>query len=271
VTIVGLRDATEESRYGGKSVQLGAALRAGLPVPDGLALSVAVVEAIALGDESAAATAARAIAPLLDRTSVAVRSSAVGEDGAHASFAGQHTSCLGVRTSADVLDAVREVWQSGRSEAALAYRARMGVAGAPRVAVAVQHMVDPLCAGVMFTRDPRDGTDHRVIEAAWGLGEVVVAGLVTPDRVIMARGGRVLVSESGVKDVAIRMAAGGRTEEVPVEGDLVHHHCLGEASRLEALEALAAACEAVFPGAHDIEWAYEGARLFLLQRRAVTT
>lgn len=271
MTIVRFRDATDESTYGGKSVQLGSALRAGLPVPDGIALSVALVDAIAGSGAQAIAAVERAVAPLLEVSAVAVRSSAVGEDGGQTSFAGQHTTCLNVRTMADLIEAVREVWESGRSDAALAYRARLGIEGAPRVAVAVQHMVDPICAGVMFTRDPRDGADHRLIEAAWGLGEAVVAGLVTPDRVIMARGGRVVLSEPGVKDVAIRMAPNGRTEEIPVEHHLVHRHCLDEGERLERLERLAATCEALFAGAHDIEWAYEGDRLHLLQRRAVTT
>jgi pyruvate,water dikinase len=271
VTIASFHDATDASVYGGKSVQLGAALRAALPVPDGIALPVGLVDAIAAADPGAIAATERAVAPLLQRGAVAVRSSAVGEDGAQSSFAGQHATCLNVRTLADVVEAVHEVWQSGRSEAALAYRARRGIVGPPQVAVAVQHMVDPLCAGVMFTRDPRDGSDHRLIEAAWGLGEAVVAGLVTPDRVIMARGGRVLVSEAGMKDVAVRIAARGRTEEVPVEAHLVHRHCLEDGGRLQGLEHLAARCEALFAGAHDIEWAYEGDRLYLLQRRAVTT
>ena len=271
MTITPLHDATDASLYGGKSVQLGAALRAALPVPDGIALPVRLVDAIAAKDTGAVAALQHSVAPLLERGAVAVRSSAVGEDGAQSSFAGQHATCLNVCTPADVVDAVHEVWQSGRSEAALAYRARRGIAGPPEVAVAVQHMVDPICAGVMFTRDPRDGADHRVIEAAWGLGEAVVAGLVTPDRVIMARGGRVLVAEAGVKELAVRRSARGRTEEVPVEPHLVHRSCLDDVGRLQALEHLAARCEALFLGAHDLEWAFDAERLHLLQRRAVTT
>jgi pyruvate,water dikinase len=200
---------------------------------------------------------------------VAVRSSAVGEDGARVSFAGQHLTRLGVTRDDALVEAVTEVWQSGRSEAAVAYRARLGVSGEPEIAVVVQQMVDAECAGVMFTKNPVDGSDERVIEGAWGLGEAVVSGLVEPDRYRLARGGAVIEESIGEKDLAVRLRPGGDTEEVEVTAEQRRRPCL-DARRLHQLEALAARCESAFDGPHDIEWAFMGDRLFLLQRRAVT-
>jgi pyruvate,water dikinase len=264
---VPLVDAADESRFGGKAVHLGSALRAALPVPDGVALAVDLVDAVAAGHPEAAGVCLRAFAAVRGGA-VAVRSSAVGEDAARTSFAGQHLTRLNVGEDA-LVEAVKDVWRSGRSESALAYRARLGVQSAPRVAVVVQEMVEPDCAGVLFTRNPLDGSDERVIEAAWGLGEVVVAGLVEPDRFRVARGGAVKEVVAGYKDVRIRTLPGGDTEVVGVEEHLRGERCLDD-RQLGMLDALAGRCEALFPGAHDIEWAFSGGRLYLLQRRSIT-
>lgn len=263
-----LHDVTHERRFGGKAAQLGAALRAGFPVPHGVALSVDLVSAVARRHHEAIEQCRRAL-PLVGSACVAVRSSAVGEDGARASFAGQHLTRLGVAHEDALVDAVIEVWRSGRSDAAVAYRQRLGVVGEPEVAVVVQEMVDAECAGVMFTKNPVDGSDERVIEGAWGLGEAVVGGLCDPDRWRVARGGSVIEETIGEKDVAVRLRPGGDTEEVEVSAERRRVPCL-DARRLAMLEALAARCEMEFEGAHDIEWAFAGDRLFLLQRRAVT-
>lgn len=262
-----LADAADEATFGGKAVQLGVALRAGLPVPAGLALGVGLVEAIAHHDPTAIDTLHAALAPLAGP--LAVRSSAVGEDSAEASFAGQHQTVLGVFGPDAVVAAIRAVWQSARTDAALAYRARLGVAGAPRCAVVVQPMVAADVAGVLFSRHPVTSADERVIEATWGLGEAVVAGLVTPDRYRLDRGGRLLERVVGEKDLAIRLQPDGGTCEEPVTPDRVYTPCLDE-SQLAALAALADRCEAVYGGSQDLEWAFEGDRLALLQRRAVT-
>jgi pyruvate,water dikinase len=267
VSPVPLREVEQEGRFGGKAAQLGAALRAGFPVPDGVALDVEAVEAIAAGRAEARERCQRALA-ILDSARVAVRSSAVGEDSAAASFAGMHLTRLNV-TAERLIDAVVEVWRSGRTDAVLAYRARLGVEGPPRVAVVVQEMVEPECAGVMFTRNPVDGSDERVIEASWGLGEAVVAGLVTPDRYHLARGGRVTNQVIGDKDLSIELSPEGDTVEREVAPGRRRAPCLDD-RRLTMLEELARRIEERFDGAHDVEWAFRGERLYLLQRRAVT-
>ncbi|MGZ4552591.1 MAG: PEP/pyruvate-binding domain-containing protein, partial [Mycobacteriaceae bacterium] len=117
-----------------------------------------------------------------DSVRVAVRSSAPAEDGADTSFAGIHESYTNVIGDDAVVDAVRKCWVSLWSERALSYRSERSLGEEPSIAVVVQTMVDADCAGVVFTADPRTGArDHVVIEAARGLGEVVVGGQVEPD------------------------------------------------------------------------------------------
>jgi len=262
---VPLPEARDAARFGGKAVQLGAAARAGLPVPAGVALCAELVDALATG------AAAGELDAILDRLDgpLAVRSSAVGEDGAGASFAGQHGTRLNVRTPAQLADALAAVWRSGRSEGARAYRRRLGLAEEPRMGIVVQELVDADVAGVLFTRNPVTGADERVIEASWGLGETVVQGLVTPDLYRLSRAGEILERTAGQKRVAIRPVAQGSTDRQPVAPELAGVRCLGDAD-LAALHVLALRCEERFDGASDVEWALAGGQLHLLQRRPIT-
>ena len=264
---VPLADARDERAFGGKAVQLGAAIRAGLPVPDGFALAADLVEALAQGDQEALATldkvGARLVAPF------AVRSSAIGEDSAAASFAGQHATMLNVVGVTAIAQAVATVWCSAWSESALAYRGRVGAVGPVRMGVVVQRLVAADVAGVLFTRNPITGADELVIEASWGLGEAVVQGLVVPDFYRVTRTGEVIERRSGAKTVALRRLTNGGTRVEPVEPGLVAHLCLGE-SHLRALSQLALGCVDVFgQGPHDIEWAFAADTAYLLQRRPV--
>jgi pyruvate,water dikinase len=259
--IVTLREAEDERRFGGKAVQLGAAIRAGLPVPDGFALSVDAVEE---ADIDAIEMARKKLGDL-----IAVRSSGVGEDSAGASFAGQHATVLGVADRAGLVDAIAKVRASATSASALAYRAKLGLSDRPRIAIVLQKLVRADVAGVLFSRNPMTGADERVIEGAWGLGEIVVAGLVTPDHFRVARGGEILERRIGEKDLRIVWAEGGGTVEEEVDPDRASTACLDDA-RLRALDDLASRCEAHFGGTQDLEWAFEGERLHLLQRRAIT-
>ena len=265
--IVILADAAAEAVYGAKAVGLGDALRAGLPVPPGIALPGAEVDLIASGDPSAIAALRAAVDPL--PTPLAVRSSAVGEDSAGASFAGQHITVLNVPTASDVESAVREVWWSANSDSAITYRKRLGVFARPLVGVVVQSLLRPETAGVMFTRNPITGADERMIEASWGLGEAVVSGRVIPDSFRLGRGGEVLERRAGLKRFAIRSAPDGGTLDEDVAPDLVESLCLGD-EQLQALSALADDCERVYGEGRDIEWAFADGQLYLLQCRAVT-
>ncbi len=265
---VALVEVDDAGLFGGKAAQLGASLRAGLPVPPGYALAHDVVEAVVVGDPTAIAVV-RALGASLEGP-VAVRSSGVGEDGAAQSFAGQHASVLNVVGTEALLAAVLAVHASGNTPSARAYRQRMGVPGDPRVGVVVQRLVDAECAGVMFTVDPLSGADVRVVEASWGLGESVVQGLVTPDRVRFERGGRVLEHVAGHKDLAMVRDADGGVREVEVDEARAAARCLDD-GKVAALAALATRCEQEFGAGRDIEWAFADGALYLLQVRAVTS
>ena len=267
-TAVPFAKARETSLYGSKAVGLGDAARDGLPVPPGVALSGDLVEAVASSDERAIAKLAKAIGAL--RAPFAVRSSAVDEDSASASFAGQHLTVLNVHAANDVPSAVREVWWSANSDSAITYRQRIGLMTRPSVGVVVQTLLNPEVAGVMFTENPATGADERMIEASWGLGEAVVAGLVVPDHYRIDRSGNVLQRRAGRKQVAVRSLPSGGTVEEPVAADRVSQLCLDDA-QLAALSELALRCEQVYGPRRDIEWAFQDGTLYLLQCRAVTT
>lgn len=266
---IGLADARDEQTYGGKAVQLGAALRAGLPVPDGFALPAELVEAIARGDGAARATL-DALGEGLTGP-LAVRSSAIGEDSAAASFAGQHATLLNIHGPHALVQAVEAVWRSAWTESALAYRRRVGLEGPVRIGVVVQRLVAADVAGVLFTRNPITGVDELVVEASWGLGEAVVQGLIAPDLYRVARTGQVVERRPGAKKVAVRRLDDGGTRTEPVEPALVRRLCL-DAEHLQALAQIADRCDEVFgPGPHDVEWAFESGAPYLLQRRPVTS
>jgi pyruvate, water dikinase len=278
LTLVPLQDAQDGARFGGKAAGLARLLGLSLPVPPGFALDAEAVDTLIASTggqggeggqhESYASTVIEATR---DLRLVAVRSSALDEDGAAASFAGQHLTKVGVAPG-DVLAAIGEVHASARAPSALAYRAKMGITTPPRVAVVVQELVEPVAAGVLFTRDPLDGSDVLVVEGALGFGEAVVAGLVTPDSWRLAKDGAVLSERLGIKDLRLALsdAPGGGTREVPVDDETANAPCLDDRARRE-LARLAGACMQRIGAALDIEWAVDGAgRVWLLQCRPIT-
>ena len=261
---VPLAEAHDETRFGGKAVGLGAAIRAGLPVPPGFAIATDAVEEIVQGNAEAAAGIARH-----DLGAMAVRSSAVGEDSGAASFAGQHLTCLNIRDDAELARAIVDIWHSAHGEAASAYRRKMGIEGAPAIGVVVQKLVIPDCAGVLFTRDPVTGAQRRLIEASWGFGEAVVSGLVTPDSYRAWPHGQVESCIPGEKDRILQLSPDGGLTEAPVDAARAAYLCLGD-EQLAALNDLAKSCENAFGPDQDIEWAFAADRLYLLQCRSMT-
>jgi pyruvate,water dikinase len=213
---------------------------------------------------------------------VAVRSSAVSEDGHAASFAGQYETYLGVSGVADVLLHIRRCWASGFSAHALSYRRRFGGPSPVRVhdlAVGVLELVDARSAGVAFTLDPVTGDRSiLVVEGNWGFGESVVSGHVTPDHWTVDRAsGRVLTARTGAKRTwAAFSAEAGRVVLSPLPADLVEQPCLSE-DEVRYIGEQAVRIEAAAGGVpQDVEWAI--ARdlpfpdsVFLLQHRPETT
>jgi phosphohistidine swiveling domain-containing protein len=204
-------------------------------------------------------------------TALAVRSSSTAEDLAGASFAGQQETFLNVRGEEALLEVVKDCWASLWTARAMAYRAHQGIDPATvSLAVVVQRMVESEAAGVMFTANPANGRRNEVaISAAWGLGESVVSGSVTPDSIVVEKGsGRVISRETADKEVMTVFAEGG-TEERPVPEARRREPVLDDEAAA-TLARYAARIEEHYGSPQDIEWALAGGEFFIVQSRPIT-
>ena len=153
---------------------------------------------------------------------VAVRSSATAEDLPQASFAGQQETYLNVSGADHILEATKKCWSSLWTARAIGYRLRQGVSSTGvALAVVIQQLVDAEVAGILFTVNPVDGRrDHAVISAAWGLGDAVVGGRVTPDEYVVEKSsGRLVKREVADKEI-MTVKIDGDTEDQPVPENL---------------------------------------------------
>jgi pyruvate,water dikinase len=201
---------------------------------------------------------------------VAVRSSACAEDSEAASFAGQQETFLNVRGREEVLERIKDCWASFFSERALFYRSRKGNLSDLGMAVVVQRQLAPDRSGVMFTIDPvRRRRDQMMIEAVWGLGEAVVSGSATPDHYIVSRDGVVKKAQVSVQEMAVRADASGGVRQFALTAEEGGARVLSDADLAE-LARIGRQLETHFGHPLDVEWAYEGGTLYLLQSRPVT-
>jgi phosphoenolpyruvate synthase/pyruvate phosphate dikinase len=264
--------AADPALAGGKAAAL-SRLAAGHHVPQGFVVALSGA-ALDRADREAVAAAYRALGERCGVADppVAVRSSAVDEDGAEASFAGQHETLLGVAGAEQVWWAMSRCVASFAGERAAAYRRRAGLPDAPdRAAVLVQWLVPADAAGVVFSANPVTGArDEVIVNAAWGLGESVVSGTVTPDAIVVDRAS--LAVRGRVVAVKHRMTVpdGDGVREVPVPARLARMPAIDDA-QARAAAALAIALERDTGRPVDLEVAWAGADLFLLQCRPITT
>jgi rifampicin phosphotransferase len=182
---------------------------------------------------------------------LAVRSSSVAEDGAAASFAGLHDTELGL-TADEVAPAVLRCWASLWSERAIGYRARRGLSlDGDAMAVVVQALVPARAAAIVFTRHPVSGrSDQLLVNAAPGLGEAMVSGMITPDTMVVSK-----------DDCSVVDFTPGESTDGPALGD----------DALDALVALSLEVERAFGAPVDIEAALADDGWYLLQTRPITT
>lgn len=205
-------------------------------------------------------------------TPLAVRSSATAEDLPGASFAGQQETYLNIRGEQALLQAVKRCWASLWTPRALAYRARQDIDPATvSLAVVAQVLVPADAAGVLFTANPLSGArDEIVIDAAWGLGEAIVSGLVTPDHMIADKATGTL-KQVVVADKAVMTApTPSGTEERAVEAIRRSVQVLDEAL-VAQLVRLGSAIEAYFHSPQDIEWCLAEEQVWIVQSRPITT
>ncbi|HEX7598691.1 MAG TPA: PEP/pyruvate-binding domain-containing protein, partial [Polyangia bacterium] len=202
---------------------------------------------------------------------VAVRSSATAEDLPDLSFAGQQETFLNIINEAALLKAVVSCWSSLWTGRAMGYRIRQGIGQQGLgLAVVVQQMVPSEVSGVMFTANPLSGLRGQVvIDATFGLGEALVSGQVEPDHyVVDAASGTILDKRLGSKAMSIRPRREGGTS-AGLE-DAANRQALPDAQILE-LAGLGQRVAADYDFPQDIEWAWAGGRLYLLQSRPVTS
>ena len=208
-----------------------------------------------------------------DKPAVAVRSSANAEDLPDMSFAGQQDTYLNVRGTEEVVAAVQNCWASLWTPRAMSYRHEMGIEhDAVAMAVVVQLMVPSDVSGILFTANPATGErSEMIINASFGLGEAVVGGQVTPDTYTVDR------ETMAAKDTII----GAKEQKIVADGDQgtkledIAEEERGQSSlsdeAIKELVTLALKAEAHFGGVpQDIEWAYSGGKLFMLQSRPIT-
>jgi phosphoenolpyruvate synthase/pyruvate phosphate dikinase len=261
-------EAHDTARVGGKAANL-SRLAAHHPVPPGFAV-------VGDGDDLGAALAG-AYAELARRMGasepeVAVRSSALDEDGLDASFAGMHETYLGIAGVDALVRAVDDARASAHAPRALEYRRAHGLA-APSEAlpVLVQALVPADSAAVVFSANPVTGVRHEVvINASWGLGESIVGGTVTPDTYVLARPGLAVVDRRLAEKRRMTIRAAGGSREVDVPGALRRLPSISDEQAREAAE-LAVALEHSFGHPVDLELAWSSNALHLLQARPITT
>jgi pyruvate,water dikinase len=205
---------------------------------------------------------------------VAVRSSATAEDTASASFAGMNETLLNVRGSESVLDAVRECWGSLFGARTIYYRAQKGFSQAEMdIAVVVQRQIESTRAGVMFTIDPSTGaTDHLVIEGAFGLGESVVSGSVSPDRFVVGKES-LAIEKREIRRKELEIVASGDAGTLTRElaADRAQEPVLSDEEARRVAE-LGVRIEEHYGSPQDTEWAIDDAgRIWMLQSRPVTS
>jgi len=228
------------------------------------------LEGIAIPEDLAAAIT-RSLARLGERAAYAVRSSATAEDLPTASFAGQQDTYLNVVGPVAILEHVSRCWASLFTERAVTYRMRNGLDHRDvDLAVVVQQMVFPEAAGILFTADPVT-SNRKVtsIEAAFGLGEVLVSGLVNADR-YKVQDGEVVARAVATKRLAIRALPAGGTQAEAIDPERQEQPALTDA-QVVRLAQLGRRIEAHFGHPQDIEWCLVDEDFQIVQSRPITT
>lgn len=243
-------------------------------VADACSRMAALVTEAGLAPEVRAALvdAYRALGPETAET-VAVRSSAIGEDGATTSFAGMNESFTNLTGEDEVVAAVERCWASLFTPRVIAYRAGLGLSGEAVMAVVVHRMVPSVISGILFTVDPVTGDhDHLMIEAVRGQGQTAVSGAVTPETVVVSKADLAVLSRTASQqDFQIVRGADGHDhrEPTPAAGDPVP--ILDDAS-LEDIATMALTAERHYGRPQDMEWIVDPAgTAWILQSRPITT
>lgn len=306
-------DKNDIPLVGGKGANLGEMTKAGFPVPNGFAVTVAgydlfiehnqifqkiqdilkeidvnkseelqnasekIGKIVASGEipqELALeiTKAYRKLSGFFKAALVAVRSSATAEDLPGASFAGQQATYLNIKGDTNLLQSVRDCWASLFTARAIFYRAQNKIDNSKvKISVIVQKMVQSDVSGVMFTLDPVTNDKEKIIiEAVWGLGEMIVQGSVVPDHYVVQKDTFFLLSKE-ISDQSVQLIKKGvETKEMEVPKSLRDKQKISD-DEVVKLAKIADGLQKHYYFPQDIEWAKEGNKLFIVQTRPVTT
>jgi pyruvate,water dikinase len=261
------------NQVGGKGASLGEMIQAGISVPSGFVITTQVYQNF-INEQLPVEVREEILKAFnsLGEERVAVRSSAVAEDSTQASLAGQLETFLNVKKE-DLIDSVRDCWNSIKSDRALAYIAQQNLAQDKlAVAVVVQKMIDSKSSGVAFTANPiTKNTNEIMIEAGFGLGEALVQGLITPDNLLLNK--KTLEIENRDIQIQETMLAfiDGENREVAVPDDKKDKPAIPDDKVVE-LAKLAIQIENHYQAPQDIEWAIDNqGKIWILQSRPITT
>ena len=204
---------------------------------------------------------------------VAVRSSATAEDLPEASFAGQQATYLNIRGHDNIVKAVRACWASLFTARAIYYREKNNFPhDKVLIAVVIQKMVNSEKSGVMFTINPANNhPDEIIIEAVYGLGEMIVSGEVSPDLYIVNKADRSIKKiEVKKKDKGMFRNEKGENEKRKIRDDRQEKQVCDE-KEIKEIARLGQKIENHYGKPQDIEWAIEKGEVLIVQSRAVTT
>ncbi|WP_232825978.1 phosphoenolpyruvate synthase [Chitinophaga alhagiae] len=229
-----------------------------------------VIEEMPVPEEIAAAVMS-CLLQFGEEEAYAIRSSATAEDLPTASFAGQQDTYLNISGKENILRHIRKCWASLFTERAVTYRIRNGFDHRKvQLAVMVQKMVFPQVAGILFTADPVTSNRKVLsIDASFGLGEALVAGLVNADN-YKVRNGKVTDKKISAKKLAVYAVEGGGTKEQEVGPAEQHTQALTDEQALQ-LARIGRKIEAHFGGPQDIEWCLADGTFYIVQSRPITT
>jgi pyruvate,water dikinase len=263
--ITNLNDAKETAKYGGKAVNLYKLLASGFQVPAGFAVST---DSEAIMTEELKASLLENF-DTLGAKYVAVRSSAVVEDGDNDSWAGQLETYLNISRDS-LIEAVQNCWLSAQSDRATAYAKQTGARIEPQnVAVIVQTMIDSDVSGVAFSLNPVITSNEVVIEAGYGLGEAIVSGSITPDNYVVDKMSHHIEKYISVQTkMYVRVSGANKWQEVDTSKQSIQK--LSDESIRQVFEETIK-IEQQYGKPMDIEWAIADNELYITQARPITT
>lgn len=230
----------------------------------------AVIEGVAIPGDIAHEIAEH-LSKFGKKDAFAVRSSATAEDLPTTSFAGQQDTYLNITGGQAILKHISKCWASLFTDRAVIYRIQNGFDHRKvQLAVVVQQMVFPQAAGIMFTADPITGNRKVLsIDAGFGLGEAMVAGLVNADNYKVCNGG-IIDKKIPAKKLATYALNGGGTREQEIAPEIQNSQTLTDEQILQ-LERVGRRIEEHFGCPQDIEWCLAEDGFYIVQSRPITT